>query len=476
MRFKKLKKTIVVLGVSSFILNSSIPVYATHQVVVSNGVVKIKDVPVIKQFPELPTGCEATALTMLLKYYGVNVTKQDVANKLPRVALPYYKNNIRYGGDPNKGFVGNPYSGSSYGVFEKPILEIINKYLPNRAEDLTGKTLSQLLEYVKNGKPVMIWATINMQNIIYRQSWNLETGTLFRWPGREHAVVITGYDTNYIYLNDPYTGSERKYKREVVENRYNALGKRAVAIKEAFKQIPFKIVSDGIIKYESSNQKAIQKEDKILIPVSCLSNIDSLITSSYKDNKIYLNIQDEELELDKKCNEVEITFKNKKNRVYYEIKDGVTQINLKDLETILPITYCIEDNELIIKVNKVVDMMVDNKQLMIEDGREIIMRDDKIWMPIIYINQFVESFTYEYKDKKIYLYIDEHAYELENSAGDIDLVLDDDNQVKLYYEVEKGVTRIDFKGLAQYLQLEYTNQDATIFINKAVSEDEIIEE
>lgn len=209
MGLKNFRNAIVFLVVSSFVFNHTIPVYASHQVVVNNGVVKIKNVPNIKQFPELPTGCEATALTMLLRYYGVNVTKQNVANKIPRVSLPYYKNKIRYGGDPNKGFIGSPYSASSYGVFEKPILKVLNEYMPNRAEDLTGKTLGELLEYVKAGKPVMIWATIDMQNIIYRQSWKLVTGEVFRWPGKEHAVVITGYDNRYIYLNDPYTGTEK---------------------------------------------------------------------------------------------------------------------------------------------------------------------------------------------------------------------------------------------------------------------------
>lgn len=421
----------------------------------------------------MPTGCEATALTMLLRYYDVNVTKQDVANRIPRVALPYYKNKIRYGGDPNKGFVGNPYSRLSYGVFEKPILQVINEYLPNRAEDLTGKTLNQLLEYVKSGRPVMIWATIDMQNIVYRQSWKLETGQLFRWPGREHAVVMIGYDATYIYLNDPYTGSEKKYKREVVENRYNVLGKRAVAISERSKEIPFKIVSDGTIKYESLNQKAIQKEDKLLIPVSCLSSIDGNISAFYRDNKVYLNIQGEQLELDKKNNEVSVTLKDKKTIIlYYEIKDGVTQIDLKDLEEVLPITYNIQGDEIIIQIDKVVDMVIDNKQLVVEDGKEILMSDNKIWIPITYINQLVESFSHEYKDKKVHVYLDERAYVLENNAGDVDLILNDKTTVKLYYKIEKGVTRIDFKGIAEYMKLEYTSQDTTIYINSLKDNDE----
>ena len=37
------------------------------------------DVPVVYQWPEMPNGCEATALTMLLQYYGFAADKLSVA-------------------------------------------------------------------------------------------------------------------------------------------------------------------------------------------------------------------------------------------------------------------------------------------------------------------------------------------------------------------------------------------------------------
>lgn len=345
-----LTKVCVFLLIISLVFNCCILTYATHKVEISKNKVKISAVPTINQFPELPTGCEATALTMLLNYYGMNVTKQEVADRLPKMALTYYKDEVKYGGDPNKGFVGNPYSNSSYGVFEKPILQVLNEYFPNRAEDLSGKVLDEILECVKQGRPVMVWVTIHMYNVVYRQSWKLETGELFRWPGNEHAVVITGYDDKYIYLNDPYTGSERKYERKIVENRYNALGKRAVAVAQAFKKIPFKIISKGVVKCESSNYKAIQQEDKILLPIRYLSSIDHSITLSCIENKIYLNIEGQQLQLDKKYNEVTLHLKNKKvNTLWYEIKDDIILMDLEGLKEILGITYTIQENQLIIE-------------------------------------------------------------------------------------------------------------------------------
>ena len=40
------------------------------------------------QHPDYPTGCESAALYILLKYYNVNVTMEQIVNKLPKGPLP----------------------------------------------------------------------------------------------------------------------------------------------------------------------------------------------------------------------------------------------------------------------------------------------------------------------------------------------------------------------------------------------------
>lgn len=52
---------------------------------------EIEDFPILWQMPELPTGCEITALTMTLQYYGFDVDKVTMAEEyLPTVLARFY--------------------------------------------------------------------------------------------------------------------------------------------------------------------------------------------------------------------------------------------------------------------------------------------------------------------------------------------------------------------------------------------------
>lgn len=52
---------------------------------------------VICQRPQMPTGCEITAVTMMLNFAGKKVSKYQAAKVMPRSS------------NPNKGFMGSPY-------------------------------------------------------------------------------------------------------------------------------------------------------------------------------------------------------------------------------------------------------------------------------------------------------------------------------------------------------------------------------
>lgn len=56
----------------------------------------ISGVPLISQRPELPNGCEITAVTMMLQYAGAKVDKMQLAREMPRSSNPEY------------GYIGQP--------------------------------------------------------------------------------------------------------------------------------------------------------------------------------------------------------------------------------------------------------------------------------------------------------------------------------------------------------------------------------
>ncbi len=233
-----------------------------ERVLKRGGLVKINNVKCINQFPQLPTGCEATALTMLLNYYDVKVTKEEVADAMPKCDLPYYNKGKWYGHHPTEAFIGNPYSVASYGVFSKVIVDMIEDYCPGRVEDLKGKELLSLLNNIDEGRPVMLWATIGMSKVSYKNSWIINRqGTIFSWPGNEHALLLIGYDQESLYLNDPYTGREQKYPRALVEKRYDTLGRQAVSITVPTSLQEGQALEEAVpIAYKESKEEVLQEE------------------------------------------------------------------------------------------------------------------------------------------------------------------------------------------------------------------------
>lgn len=193
-----------------------------------NSTFQINNVPTISQFPNYPTGCEITALYILLKYYGINTSLNEIMNQLPQGGYLYTKDNIRYGGNPNLEFVGNPQDPQSFGVYEGPIIQVANN-LKNGITNGRGNSLNSLLEIVKQNRPVMVWTTINLLEPYIIASWTYEpTMEKINWYAHEHAVIITGFSNNYIIISDPYSGTIKKQNRALFEARYNTLGKRNI--------------------------------------------------------------------------------------------------------------------------------------------------------------------------------------------------------------------------------------------------------
>lgn len=188
----------------------------------------ITNVPVINQYPDYPTGCESVALTILLNYYGVAVTPDNIISYLPKGDAPYSKDGKLYGGNPELEFVGNPYSLNSFGVYEKPLAEVANKFKPG-IKIATGTDFDKILKIVGSGKPVIVWTSMNLATPYISKSWIYEpTGETIYWKANEHAVVVIGYTSDKVIISDPIGGQVKYQSLSIFKERYNYYGKKAL--------------------------------------------------------------------------------------------------------------------------------------------------------------------------------------------------------------------------------------------------------
>lgn len=191
------------------------------------------DAPLLSQLPELPRGCEVTSLAMLLNHAGIKVDKMTLAKQIKKNPTPYRIHNGKvFYGHPNEGFVGDMYTKKKpgYGVYHKPIKELAESYLPNQIIDLTGQSSEEIYKYLSKGTPV--WVITNTTFRVLPPSefieWQTPQGPL-KITYWEHSVLITGYDEQYIYFNDPLTGTKNKKapKSEFI-NAWIQMGKQAI--------------------------------------------------------------------------------------------------------------------------------------------------------------------------------------------------------------------------------------------------------
>ena len=201
---------------------------------------KKRAVTCILQNPELPTGCEATAGTMLLKAYGYETDKMDVAGAMK--CLPLTERDGRlYGGHPDKVFVGDPEEVSSYGAFPNVLAEAMQQVIDregarHNAVPLYHKSEEELLELVDTGIPVCIWSSSKNLEIEHRRGWYLirddvYTDDYFEWPSNEHVLVLVDYDEDEVTVCDPQEGVVR-YPRESFFRHYRQVGEYALILEE----------------------------------------------------------------------------------------------------------------------------------------------------------------------------------------------------------------------------------------------------
>jgi len=188
--------------------------------------------PIINQYPELPAGCEITSFTMLLQYAGFDKTKLELNKEMPKDPTPMKrdsKGNIIYWGNPNIGYVGDAtVRGKGFAIFHEGLFPMLQSYIPT-AIDLTRESFDKYEAQLAQGIPVLVWTTIDFKVPQNWVSWDSPLGP-FKTTYKEHAVLLVGYDEEYVYVNDPATGQAAKKlnKNEFIAT-WVALGKQGLS-------------------------------------------------------------------------------------------------------------------------------------------------------------------------------------------------------------------------------------------------------
>lgn len=195
----------------------------------------ILDVPLISQLPELKNGCEIVSLTMALNYRGIDIDKITLSNEVQKdpTELQLSTNGeFLLWGNPKVGFVGD-ITGKDHGysIDPEPLIPLIEKYYSGEMTNLCGADLVDLEKALSNNTPILVWINAFFSEDIYWTVWKDSNGNEVTANLNMHAVLLTGFDENNFYYNDPLTYEKDKaVSKDVFLNVWTSMGKKALGI------------------------------------------------------------------------------------------------------------------------------------------------------------------------------------------------------------------------------------------------------
>jgi len=162
--------------------------------------------------------CEASAASMVAQYWGMSLSEADVLQALP------------LNDNPHLGFRGNvdgPTGGlEDYGVYAEPLMAVLNDYgLQARpvADGLVG-----IRAALARSNPVVAWVTYDClpgsPTVV-----NIAGEAVILVP-YQHAVVVTGYNAEGVWANDPWDGEEDFYPNADFDRALGYLGDMAIEV------------------------------------------------------------------------------------------------------------------------------------------------------------------------------------------------------------------------------------------------------
>ncbi len=187
--------------------------------------------------PALNVGCEATACATALSYIlNKKITKNQIATYMQQVKA----------GEKSfwEAFIGDIYQ-DGWGCMSSVSVNAINNFLKANNLDgayevinLTNTPLYELLKYLSIGLPIIVWSTMGNDQLMFHKKYgstifNINKTPLY-WPGRDHSLVIAGYNLlkAEIYLADPEVNSTELRVRNIFEfeNRFAELYSQSIIV------------------------------------------------------------------------------------------------------------------------------------------------------------------------------------------------------------------------------------------------------
>ncbi len=183
----------------------------------------------VLQEPELPTGCEITALAEVLNYHGFNIDKEELCDNFMPVD---YVGSVTM----TQAYLGDPRSNNGFGCYSPVIVKSAYEYFesidsPCYAADLSGTDFRDLFYQIYQGRPVIVWATMYLTESYPNYKWTAGNGEDMIFNDYQHCMAIYGYDLNegIVYAGDPLVGNTT-YSIDQFEMIYDIMYKQAVVI------------------------------------------------------------------------------------------------------------------------------------------------------------------------------------------------------------------------------------------------------
>jgi len=169
--------------------------------------------------------CESRSATDLAAFWGVTFAEDAFFRRLPK------------SDNPHRGFLGDvdlpagtmPPAG--YGVYVGPIAATLRSFGLD-AQARQEWSLDGLKGELAAGRPVIIWATYDMQ-LPGVETWvssDGETSVVVKW---QHTFIAVGYDEESLYLVDAYDGVAKVFSYEAFVPAWDQLGRMAVTVSES---------------------------------------------------------------------------------------------------------------------------------------------------------------------------------------------------------------------------------------------------